>query len=350
MASLDELIQAEEQKTLAAYKPLANTPRHSLLSVLARVRAGGRYLTQENLATLSQEIFPDTASGEILREHWRDRVPPLEPSFAQGEALFTGMDGTTIPAGSLWKHQNGQLYALLSAGRISGGQYCGRLRAQETGSAGNLAAGEELALASSRPSGLDATATVGTTGIGGGADTEDDTTYRSRIIAYERQGMRTGRTGDYVAWALDSNPEISQAWEFVNFDSSGAILLQVVGGSQLSSLAPIQNFGAVLEYLSRVAPLQLVDVRSPAITPVPMSISLLASEDTVASRESIHSVLRQFWELSARPDSHYTEAQLRNVIEDGQAITRAELSLTSDPITFNKFELPTQGAITWTQL
>ncbi len=45
MASLDELIRAEEQKTLAAYSPLANTPRHSLLKVLAKVRAGGRFLT-----------------------------------------------------------------------------------------------------------------------------------------------------------------------------------------------------------------------------------------------------------------------------------------------------------------
>ncbi len=195
MASLDELIRAEEQKTLAAYSPLANTPRHSLLKVLAGVRAGGRYLTQANIETLLREIFPDTASGEILREHWRDRVPPLDPTYAVGEVVFSGVDGTAIPSGSLWKHRGGQLYGLLTSGVVSGGQYVGRVLAQKTGSAGNLAAGEELALASSRPAGLDATATVAASGIGGGVDTDNppasiaETAYNLTIVDLNDGGI-----------------------------------------------------------------------------------------------------------------------------------------------------------------
>ncbi len=145
------------------------------------------------LSVLMREIFPDTATGEALRSHWRSRVPPLEPTFAQGDVTFSGTDGTAIPAGSLWKHRSGNLYTLLEGGTILKGKYSGKVIAQELGSKGNLAAGEKLELASSRITGLDSTAAVGV--IGGGVDTEDDNTYKARIIAYERQARGAGPMG-----------------------------------------------------------------------------------------------------------------------------------------------------------
>ena len=83
---------------------------------------------------------------------------------------------------------------------------------------------------------------------------------KARVIAYERQSLRTGKSGDWSSWAVKSTAEVTQAWEFPNFDSSGAVLIIVVGGNQKSGLKTVANTQAVKDFLLKVAPLQMVVV------------------------------------------------------------------------------------------
>jgi uncharacterized phage protein gp47/JayE len=48
---------------------------------------------------LAKQVFPDTAEGAYLREHWSARVAPLYAVAAAGEVTVTGTAGRPIPAG-----------------------------------------------------------------------------------------------------------------------------------------------------------------------------------------------------------------------------------------------------------
>lgn len=342
--SLEQLIAEEEQRAEALLGPLEDGKRLAVSKVLARVRAGARHLTGQNLEFLAQQMFPSTADREYLREHWRDRVAPLAASFAAGYAELSGLDGTVVPAGLLWRGNNGQFYRLSERCELSGGTARARFEALEAGIAGNLASGE-LRLASSQIAGLHATATV--LGIDGGADDESDEAYRSRIEAFERQGVRIGRSGDWAAWAKDASPEVSWAWEFANWDASGAILLVLIGGNHEAGLQAVGGLEQIQAQLARVAPFALVDLRSAEVVPVAMKIALLEHEDTASNRQLVEANLRKFWSLAARPEMSVTEAQLRAAVEDGKVISSASVELSQPTLNFSRFELPTQGVITW---
>ena len=59
------------------FRPFDKTPRHSLLKVFASVEAGMYHQLLWDLDFLSKQIFPDTADGECLREHWSSKTAPL---------------------------------------------------------------------------------------------------------------------------------------------------------------------------------------------------------------------------------------------------------------------------------
>ena len=353
--SLAELVAEEQQRIEAQFWPLAQSPRYSLLRVLASLAGADRFLTQENLARLEREIFPDTASVEVLREHWRGRVVPLGASFAEGEVVFRGIDGVLVPEGSLWRSTGGQFYFLKKAAQITGGTAKGSVCAEKPGAAGNLAAKAELMLSSSRISGLEIKAKV--IGVGGGVDAETDEAYRARVIAYERQSLRTGKSGDWSSWAVESTTEVTQAWEFPNFDSSGAVLIIVVGGNQKTGLKTVANTQAVKDFLLKAAPLQMVVVKSARIQRIDLEIDLLRSEDTQANRDGIAQRLREYWQAAARPLASYTSEQLRSEVVDGRNISRAALRIVQgSPLQIDRYSLPTlgatpaRGAITWGRL
>lgn len=348
MAGLKEYVDEELARIESKFSALAESPRYSLIKVLASLAGADRYLMQENLAKLMREIFPDTASSDALRQHWRDRVAPLEASIARGAVVFSGVDGVSVPAGSLWQSEAGQLYVLASAVELKNGSASGVVDAQEAGLVGNLKAGEKLTLASTALPGLDREAIVAADGICGGAESEADDAYLARVLAFERQGVRNGKPGDLAAWALDSGAEVSKAWEFSNWDSSGSTLLVVIGGNQLSGLVSVGNTELVQRYLHRVAPLQLVEVRSAKIVAVDIEVDLLPIEDNQASREAVQNALQQYWQVEARPLGSYSAEQLRQAVVDGQTISSAALRIVGrSPIVLDKFSLPTLGTVSW---
>ncbi|WGK68368.1 baseplate J/gp47 family protein [Candidatus Haliotispira prima] len=350
MASLATLVEEEQQRIESAFNPLAGTPKYNLLRVLAGVAAADRYLTQENLAKLEEQIFPDTATYDALLEHWRERVPPLEPTQAAGRVTFTGTNGLSVPAGCLLGATNGQLFYVKDAVTIRNGQASADVQAEEPGASGNLGAGSELKVKSTLPAGINSKATVTTGGVAGGVSAESDDVYRARVIAHERTGTRTGRSGDLSAWAVDSTAEVTSAWEFPNFDSSGTTLIIVAGGSHLTRIGTVANTNAVKIHLGKVAPLQIVDVRSAVSQPIDLSIKLLPVEDSQATRQLIIGRIGLFWQANARPKGTYTNAELRAAILDGTSVTQATVSMSASPITIDMFHVPTGGTITWESL
>jgi uncharacterized phage protein gp47/JayE len=212
------------------FRPLDKTPRQNLLKVFASVDAGIYHHLLGDLDFLSKQIFPDTAGGQYLREHWSSKTTPLYAIAASGEITVTGMVNKPVPSGVVFSATSGERYYLDTSYRLdTNGQAIVTVKAEDPGTQGNLAAGEKLSIISAIPTGVDSEAMVSGHGITGGADAE----YLVRVLLGLRNANRYGKPGDCAAWALDASPEVSAAWEYTHFEVFGAVLIHVINGSPL---------------------------------------------------------------------------------------------------------------------
>jgi uncharacterized phage protein gp47/JayE len=349
--SLPALLDRVYANYTSLFKPLDKTPRMSLLKVFSAVDAGIYHQLLGDLEYFSRQIFPDTAEGEILREHWSGRVTPLYAASAAGEIRVTGTPGKPVPAGVVFQAEGGEKYYTEKAYEIGiAGSAAAGVRAQGSGLSTNLAAGNELTIVSAIPQGIDSKAVATGSGITGGTDSETDEEYLTRVLAALRNPSRYGKEGDFAAWALDSSPEVSAAWEFKNFGVFGALLVQVISGNQTDGVRPAGDLGAVKSYLEQNAPPVLFEVRTPEITSLNPAVALPPFEDTAYSREEAERRLKTYLQFAAKPGCTVTAGALRLAVIDGVAITGATVKLNGDAagsVRTAVLEYPVLGEITW---
>lgn len=349
--SLAVIIDRVYANYMSLFKPLDKMPRVNLLKVFASVDAGMYHQLLGDMEFLSRQIFPDTASGDYLREHWSSRVPPLYAIGAIGTVIITGIPGRAVPAGLIFQAASGERYYTEAAYRIGNdGSIIVQVRAEGTGVITNLGTEEALTIVSTIPSGIDSTAKITEEGLIGGADSETDEEYLLRVLVALRNPIRYGKQDDFAAWALDSSPEVSAAWEFKNFGVFGALLIQVINGTQASGVGPVDNIPEVIAYINEVAPPVLFTVRSPEIIHLNPSIALLPQEDTQENRSLAETRIKMYLQMTAKPGAQITAGALKTAVIDGVAITGATVKLNGSTIgivSTTILQYPYAGAITW---
>jgi uncharacterized phage protein gp47/JayE len=333
------------------FRPFDKTPRQNLLKVFASVDAGIYHQLLGGLDFLSKQLFPDTAEGEYLREHWSSKTAPLYAVAASGEAAVTGKPDKAVPSGVVFEAASGEHYFLEKSYRLDGnGKAVVAVKAEKPGRQGNLAAGEKLSIISTVPAGIDSEAAASGAGIIGGVDAETDEEYPARALAALRNPSRYGRRDDFALWARDAGAEVSAAWEFKNFGVFGAVLVQVIKGGRIEGVHPVDNLQEVRNYISSSAPPVLFEVRTPAIKPLNPAASLLPQEDSQGNRELAENRMKVFMQLAAKPGAKITAGSLRLAVIDGVTITDAAVKLGGSPdgiVTTTILEYPYIGAITW---
>lgn len=116
--SLAMLLDRVYANYVSRFRPFDKTPRQNLLKVFASIDAGMYHQLSGDLDFLAKQIFPDTAEGEYLREHWSGKTVPLYAVTAFGEATVTGMADKSIPSGIVFAAASGQHYYLENASRL----------------------------------------------------------------------------------------------------------------------------------------------------------------------------------------------------------------------------------------
>lgn len=336
---------------VSLFRPLDKTPRHNLLKVFAAVDAGIYHQNLGDLDFLALQLFPDTAEGDYLREHWSMRVTPLYAIAANGRALVTGLPNKPIPSGLVFSSASGERYFTEKSYVIGpDGTVAVQIKAQTAGIIANLAPGQKLSIVSSIPSGVDSEAVVTAEGITGGADAESDEEYLARVLLWLRNPVRYGKKGHFAAWARDASPEVSMAWEYKNFGVFGALLIQVINGNQINGVYPVYNLEEVIGYINEVSPPIIFTVRTPEIINVNPVVSLLPYEDTQVNRETAINRMKSFLQLLAMPGIQVTAGALRDAIIDGIMITGAAVKLNGDTAGIIKttiLQYPYLGAVSW---
>jgi hypothetical protein len=317
---------------ISLYKPLDKTPRYNLLKIFSSVDAGIYHQLLGDLDYLALQIFPDTATGDNLREHWSTIVPPLHASAAIGKVIITGTPNQTIPAGLVFSSNTSERYFTEKQYRInSAGIAVVDVRSESFGAKTNLPSGAALKIISAIPAGVDSAAEAAEDGISGGVDGETDEEYLVRVLTNLRNQSRYGKNGDFAAWALDSSPEVSAAWEFANFGVFGALLIQVINGNQFDGVNPVGNLQDVTNFLNQYAPPLAFTVRTPQIITLNPVISLLPHENSQSNRVLAENRMRTYLQLTAKPGFLTTAGKLRDSIIDGITISDATVKLNGSP-------------------
>jgi uncharacterized phage protein gp47/JayE len=304
-----------------------------------------------DLDFLSKQIFPDTAEGAYLREHWSSKTTPLYAVAASGEVTITGTANRPVPSGVVFGAASGEHYYLDKSYRLgANGRVTAVVKAENPGAQGNLAPGEKLAIISAIPAGVASEAAVSGRGIIGGADAETDEEYLARVLAALRTPSRYGRKDDFALWARDASAEVSAAWEFKQFGVFGAVLIQVLKGNQIDGVHPVDNLVEVRDYINSNAPPVLFEVRTPSIIPINPSASLLHQEDSQENRELAVNRMKAYMQVAARPGAQITAGALRLAVIDGVTITDITVKLGGSTVGITAttiLEYPYIGEVTW---
>lgn len=217
-----QLARADFQLHLAEADALL---RQSNVRVLADVQAGLIHGLLDYLAWIVEQILPDTADGVYLLR-WASifGIERKAASKASGTALFTGINGSVINAGTPLQAVDGTAFITSEAGAIADGSAEIAIEAALEGAAGNLEAGVKLQLAEA-VAGVDAEAEVAAGGTAGGADEEPLEELRARLLSRLREPPQGGASHDYVAWAWEV-PGVTRAWVYKGEMGAGTVTVR----------------------------------------------------------------------------------------------------------------------------
>ena len=196
--------------------------------MMARMHASAMHLAYGMIDYHTQQLFPQTATGQFLDNllAWRP-LPRLSAKKAKGTVTASGKVGSIIPKDTVIAADNGQRYLILKETTLSAPNQIIKVQAVKPGAAGN--ATNQKGQWESSINGMSANVIVNATG---GTDSESDEEYRLRALeTIQQRGSLYGKKGDYALWAIDSDSEIIQAWEVPNFESTEALGVVVAGNS-----------------------------------------------------------------------------------------------------------------------
>lgn len=261
--------------------------------VLMRAVAGMVHMNFEYLNWIKNQRFAHLADGDELDNHGRPWGLTRKPATrAKGYILVVGTPSQTLLAGVLVQRSDGVQFTLLddvTADTFGNGKV--RVEAVDAGSAGNTDASAELALVDADDAFT--SVKVDEIGLGTGADTENDESFRARVLFRLRNPPRGGSEADYVSWAT-SVPGVTRVWvENLAFGPGSVGLWFMTDGASPSGIPSAPAIESLQDYIDTVRPeTARAIVLAPTAAMIDVRIGGIAPSET---------------------QQRYIEAELRNV-------------------------------------
>lgn len=240
--------------------------------VEAKVRGGDAWELYQFLAWISRQRFATTADGDMLDAHaGQYGLTRNAATQAHGKVAIHGTPGHFVATGALVERSDGVAFATLDDLVLSSsGSGVVAVQAVATGPGSNTVGGAEL---EPDVGGSDITRiVVEPDGIGGGADIEDDESFRARLLLRLRYPPHGGAAHDYVFWAL-SISGISRVWVDPLAYGPGTVGVWVMaeGNGTAHGLPSPTNVQDVQDYIDSVKP---VTARAIVQAPIPAVIDV----------------------------------------------------------------------------
>ncbi len=249
-------LRAQAVANLAARVPGADTTlARATLPVVGNVVGAVAWAAYRALGWVSKQFFVASAEAPYLdRRLGEVGLPRIQATTAAGNVVFSGAQGTPIPLATLVATADGsQSYATTAAATVgSGGTISVPVVAQAAGSAGNQVSGAVLNVVTAI-AGVQATATVDTSGIVNGTDPETDAAYRVRGLARLGQPPQGGAASDFLAWAKASGVP-TRAWVLPLNRGPGTVDVAFVIDSRANNIPLSADVTAVQDAVNAAKP------------------------------------------------------------------------------------------------
>lgn len=320
--------------------------RRSVFGTLATAMAAGIHLVHGFVAWAVTQLLPDTATDEFLERHAALQDVDRKPAtFATGDVDLTGANAAVLPAGAVLQRSDGTEFTSDAVAVVAAGVAVVTVTASEAGVDGNTAEGLTLTVVSPAP-GIDAAATVAVGGIVAGADTEDDDSLRSRLLAKLREPPQGGSAGDYEKWALEIGG-ITRVFVFPLEGGPGKVVVRVVDDNGVASIAP--NGAKIAEVQAHI------DVRRPvtadvivaAPVEVAMDFTIQLVPDTAATRAAVEQSLRDLLRRDGEPGALILISHIREAISTAAGETDHILTVPAGDVAHAATQIAVMGVITW---
>lgn len=344
--SLETLIK-RNQADIESSLPGADAKlRRTNLGVLAKVISACTHGLYGYLAYIAEQILPDTAEKTYLDRHaslWLS-VPRKAASYAVGQVVFNGTNGTLIPAGSVLIRADGLEYELDADATIAAGQAIASVTSVTAGQTGNADAATTLTMASPI-AGIASNVIVHTTALTGGADEESDAELRARIIARIQQPPHGGADFDYIAWALEV-PGVTRAWVYPQELGLGTVTVRFVRDEDANLIPDAAEVIAVYNYIEARRPVT-VDLTVLAPVAVPLNFTIAATPNTATVKAAIEAELKDLIQRESKPNGTIYLSHIREAISLAAGENNYVMSAPNADVTTTVGNMTTFGVITW---
>lgn len=308
LKQLQERVQSDLTSRLGVSTPLSR----SFIKALSWAIAGVSHVIHGHLDWVTKQIIPDTADAEYV-ERWANiyGLEKIPATYAERDATVTGVNGTVIPAGTIFVRSDGVQYATESEVTIASGTGTVHLISEEAGATGNIDNGGSVSLLNPI-SGLQSTATIISSNSVSGIDEETTEALLIRLLDYVQEPPNGGSENDYIQWAKEV-AGVTRAWVYPARMGLGTVGVSFVTDNEPSIIPDNTKVQEVQDYIDERRPVTAeVTVFAPTEDEVDFDIQI--SPNTQAVRDAITAELEDLFTRESEPEGTILISHVREAI------------------------------------
>lgn len=355
--TLKELVTRirEDFRTRMELLPLASAVlRRAVVHVVATVWAGATHMLHGHLEWTSKQLFVvDADRDSLVRQAAPYQLFPKPATFATGTIEATGTNGTDIPAETAFRRNDGAEFLTTADATISGGAANLSVQAKKAGAAGNTDAGAILTI-ETPIAGLDADATVDSSGLTGGGDAETTEEFRTRLIQRLREPPEGGAEHDYIAWA-EEVPGVTRVWVYPNENGLGTVYVRFVRDDDGTGSAILPSAGEITAVQAKLDEERPITAEVTALAPTALTtpFTLSITPDNSSTREAVENALAELFQGDAEAGDGEGRgtiflSRMQVAIGATTGVTDFSLASPSADVVPSLGQLPILGTVTFT--
>lgn len=318
--------------------------RRALVRVFTRVIAGSEHMLHGHLEYLGRQLFPDLSDDAYLvRQASLYGLTKTAAGYAVGSILFTGTNGTPIPAGSILTNSAGDKYTVNVEVVITAGSIAGSVTSVLAGADFTVVAAQVLSF-ESPISGVDATATAVASTIDG-SDEETTDALRVRLLERLAEPAHGGTAADYIAWSKEV-PGVTRVWVTPFELGPGTVVVRFARDNDVSPIPSSGEVTALQVHLDAVKPAHAT-VTAHAPTDAPTAFTIAVTPDTTVVRAAVAAELADLYQRLGSPGETMLISRIRTAVGSAAGLTNYVLTAPAADVTHTTNQLPSVGTITW---
>lgn len=325
---------------------------------------------------IQRQKFAITADGDNLDLHGAEiGLTRQQPLPSTGPIMITVADSYLVAAGAIFQRFDGVQFIATAGATITGaGTLNVPVQSAINGSTTVTLAGTAMSIAAGGTDvngDANATAAVGSGGLIGGTDTEQDGaylnpppgTFRYRILFKKRNPPQGGAPSDYVIWAQQANVNVTRVYVEPLWSGTGTVrVLPMMDNLYSNGIPQSGDIAEIIAYIATLAPAgAVVTVAAPTAETINVTVTGLTPSTPATQAAVIAELEAAFLRLSqvagiatANPAMPYLAIPftfllqwLQQAVDNATGVTSGTVSSPSGNTSLSAGQIAVLGTVTF---